>query len=413
MKNKIRYNLILISTIITLLIILFFICKLKPTFDDWSYITTPDNGKNICRNILPFWNYWRPFDGILGLILSWHHSLFPILNHLLIYIYHIGCTYLIYRIGQKFGYKNIALIICTTTYFIYPGVLGTVFSIDSTNQASSQFWGLAALYVYLSSFRHRTIYWVICTIISILCKENGMVWILIPPIISYIFNGDRKYVIIKHIIIGISISILYFIIRYNLPSDNVDINNAYINWNITKKTKELFKFIVLTWIPVDHISILHTPSRNVILFIITTLLVLPFLYMTYFVQRKHLFEIKYVILFICIFIASSPHTLTFFTTMHSYTCVTFVSLSFGYLVNYIQKQKIIIITYSVYVLSCFITDFHHWIKTYESGMDGYNMAKEAIEGTNKPTDKVKLIVIKDNYPKYGSFALIPVYSFGW
>ena len=414
MKAKLKYNFILVSALIALLIlILYFICKLRPTFDDWTYITTPDNGKDICRNILPFWSYWRPFDAILGLILSWCHSLFPYLNHIIIFIYHIGCTILIYKTGKKIGYNNIALIVCTTTYFIYPGVLGTVFSIDSTNQASSQFWGLAGLYIYLSSFRHRTFYWIICTIISILCKENGMVWILIPPVISYTFNGDRKNVIIKHIFIGIAISILYFIIRYNLPSESVDINKAYINWNITKKARELFKFIMLTWIPVDHISILHTPSRNIILSLVTTLLVIPFLYITYFAQRKHLFDIKYAILFICIFIASSPHLLTFFTTMHAYTCVTFVSLCFGYLVNYVQNKKTIIITYSMFVLSCFITDIHHWIKAYESGMDGYKMAKEAIEGTKKATDKVKLIVIKDNYPKYSSFAVIPVYSFGW
>ena len=108
MKAKLKYNFILVSALITLLIlILYFICKLRPTFDDWTYITTPDNGKDICRNILPFWSYWRPFDAILGLILSWYHSLFPYLNHIIIFIYHIGCTIFIYKTGKKIGYNNI------------------------------------------------------------------------------------------------------------------------------------------------------------------------------------------------------------------------------------------------------------------------------------------------------------------
>ena len=60
-----------------------------------------------------------------------------------------------------------------------------------------------------------------------------------------------------------------------------------------------------------------------------------------------------------------------------------------------------------------IVDYRHYIKSYESGMTGYHMAKQIVNKCKKQYNKVYIINIDDNYPSYSSFCVSLFDSFGW
>ena len=65
MKNPFTY--ILLSLPFFLLLV----CMLLPTFDDWTYMTTPYFGDWFsAERVLPNQNYWRPFDALFGSVLG-------------------------------------------------------------------------------------------------------------------------------------------------------------------------------------------------------------------------------------------------------------------------------------------------------------------------------------------------------
>ena len=39
---------------------------LRPTFDDWTYTTYPNTDPDFWKYLLPYGDYWRPFDGAFG-----------------------------------------------------------------------------------------------------------------------------------------------------------------------------------------------------------------------------------------------------------------------------------------------------------------------------------------------------------
>ena len=79
-------------------LVLFLLCQLQPTFDDWTYYTVPQTSALKLTELLPDGNYWRPFDVLFGHILGLDYHLFPTLNHTFILLGHILNTYLVYRI---------------------------------------------------------------------------------------------------------------------------------------------------------------------------------------------------------------------------------------------------------------------------------------------------------------------------
>ena len=81
-------------TVILLLspFILYAITLLLPTFDDWTYYTTPYFGTLTLNNLLPERSWWRPFDVIFGWVLGRDYRLFPLLNHIFVSVSYTHLT---------------------------------------------------------------------------------------------------------------------------------------------------------------------------------------------------------------------------------------------------------------------------------------------------------------------------------
>lgn len=401
---------------ITAPIVLWFICLLLPTFDDWSYITTPGNGVCIKRNILPFWSYWRPFDAIIGWILSLYHPLFPILNHIIVYGAHLISTFIIYKLCIILQYNQRAIAISTFFFYFSPAVLGTVLGIDSINQATAQLWGLVGLYLYLINNKHKRqqyILWISSVFMATLSKENGICFFVVIPFIAYGFDFIDKKKLIRHWSIGIAAAIVYFTVRLLLNNNQVDINHEYFENTLLSKAKHVAMFVAYPFINFDYVSLFYPPKRNIFIVIITLILALPFIVFLFFKQRKQLTSKPFIILSLSMFLLALPHLLTLFTTMHAYAGHSMAALIIGLLVNQCNKKSLLQWLFLLFVVSNIYTDYHHWIMSYRSGLTGKSMAQQAIEKTGVPVDKVYTITIDKGEQKYSSFCVIPVYAFGW
>lgn len=150
--------------------ILLAIIKLLPTFDDWTYFTTPyyDFGNSFRNILLPTADYWRPLDGLFGYLLSLSPTLFPFLNHLTIYLGHIINCILVYKLCKLLEFDKISCNIASIFFFISPAMLGTVLGIDSLNQTYATLWGLLGTFLYVKKNTpiHK-IAWIVCTIFAI------------------------------------------------------------------------------------------------------------------------------------------------------------------------------------------------------------------------------------------------------
>ena len=168
-------------------ILLYALILLEPTSDDWSYLTNPYFGNPfIPEGIFPDGNHWRPFDALYGSLLSNFVWLYPSLNHIIILIAHCINAYLVYLLSYKLFSDKLASNISTIYFFISPAVVGTLFGIDSINQATSQLFGLMSLYVILYIEKNKMTLWLILVFIAMLCKENGTSWAIIPSFMAKI-----------------------------------------------------------------------------------------------------------------------------------------------------------------------------------------------------------------------------------
>lgn len=392
------------------------ILLLLPTFDDWTYFTTPyyDFGRDFTNRLLPRFSYWRPFDGLFGYILSLNPSLFPSLNHIAVYIAHIGCCICVYNIAKLLRFNNLACNISTLFFFISPAMLGTVLGIDSLNQAYSEFWGLLATWLYLIKRNYlHTVLWLIAALIATFAKENGIVFFVIPQVVAWGFGIITVRQAVKDTLLASICIAIYFMARVSLNNSDVYINGAYFENTFSRKIKNLGVFIGMTWIPLDYVS-LHDSCRKPVIVAITLAVGMPFILFLFAKQRKHLTGKRAITLIICFLTAASPHLLTLFTTMHSYAGLGMASLLVAHLVNeYCGKRKHIIILFAIYVANCLFVDFHHWIKSYQSGMIGEKMALKVIKEAKSCPKNVYLIYLCQGEKKYSSFCVIPYDAFGW
>ena len=189
-------------------LVLFLLCQLQPTFDDWTYYTVPQTSALKLTELLPDGNYWRPFDVLFGHILGLDYQLFPTLNHTFILLGHILNTYLVYRILQWFKISSLSRNISVLLFYLSPATLGTVLDIDSLNQTYSLLWGLLALhsYIYMQG-KPRIILWLVCSLLSIFSKESGYIWFVCPPMIVW-STGKISF---KHAMKHMTVSCLLFV----------------------------------------------------------------------------------------------------------------------------------------------------------------------------------------------------------
>lgn len=399
--------------------ILYAITLLLPTFDDWTYYTTPSFDGLFNYKLLPNSSYWRPFDAAFGWLLGLDYRMFPALNHVVVYSAHVGVTVLVYRLATAMGLCKTARNIGTVFFFISPAMLGTVYGVDALNQACSHFFGLLGLWYYFNRGRRpRVALWLVCVFVSTLWKENGIMFFFISPLFAFGVSGPGSLCggrarLRAGMVWGIAASAVYFALRLALATAYVDINHEYFESTLVSKILDVGMFIGMTWVPIDYVSLVHAPSRNLFLVAVTVAMSMPFIVVLLVSQRRWLVSRPLLTLAACMVMAALPHLLTLFTTMHSYAGLSMAALMVAFLADKARDYGRLAPLFAMFVVSCVFVDWHHWIKSYDSGLMGQRMGREAIEKTGEPVDSVFSISVRDHERKYSSFCVLPADAFAW
>lgn len=385
-----------------------------PTFDDWCTLSSPNYDPDFIKYIMPYGYIWRPFDAIMGYIVALDYKLFPKLNHIVIFIGHIVNVIFVYKICEKLYMSKLAKNIATIYFYLSPCMLATFFSCDSLNQTYSQFWGLAAILAYLSlKGKTKYITWTLLIFIAALAKDNGIAFAVIPPIIAFAFNRIDKNTLIKHFAFGLGIAIIYASIRLSLPSTYIE-NTDYSTFDLSRKIKEIFMLIGFSWFAIDYISLIHAPNRNLLIAGITFILSFPFVYALLIKNIKIWKDRTFLLIVFCILIALSPNLLISLTVMNTYSGLGMIALLIGYIINkYDKDSNIFKITFILYLITAIPVDCHHWYMSYKTSLTGKEMALKTIKATGTPVNKVYVLTIEDDYPRFSSFCVVPSDAFGW
>lgn len=384
-----------------------------PTYDDWSSLSSPNFDHHFMKYFLPYGSVWRPFDAAIGYITAFNYHLFPALNHICVVVGHILSTFVVYKLCGKLRFNLSATFIATIFFFLSPCMLGTVLSVDGLNQTYAHLWGLLSVYAYLElKGRTKYIVWIICIIFSVLSKDNGIAWSIVPPIMAWGFKQCDFRTLKRDVLIGFGIAVAYLIIRVMLPSTTI-YNPEYHTFLLTKKLREIGMFVAYTWIAADYVSIIHQPSRNIILGAITVLMSLPFVYYLFIVKRGLWRYRKMWILTLSILIAASPHLLITMSVMNAYAPLGLVALMVAYICDsFGDNNKRLEIAFLFFISAALISDVHHWLKAWRTSLTGKEMAIQTIKSTGRPVKSAYCIVVKDNYPKFSSFCVVPSDAFG-
>ena len=394
-------------------ILLYAVLPILPTHDDWAGTTKPDFNAFFIKEHFFFYGYhWRPFDTWIGYIVGRNPQiLWPTFNHILVVIGHLFCSIALYRLLNILGFTKTANNISTLFFFISPATMATVSAIDSQNQVYALTCDIIAFLFYIKLKKCRYIVWISLIFIATLCKENGLMWALICPILAYGFNFIDRKILKKDLFVGIAIIIGYALTIFLLPKD-ITIHPEYIPDDF-KIIKNIVKFIFLSFITIDYIYLLHQPSRNLFFAIITFLLAEPFLYFIFIQKIKIFVNKKIICTIICLIISVAPHLCTIFSMMHTYAGLAMIAIIIAFSISYVDNIKHITISFLLWIIVAVWIDIHLIDESIKSGLIGKQMAKEAIQKTGNPIKSVYVIIIKDNYPKLSSFCVIPNEAFGW
>jgi len=409
MKKNLPFS--LWTIVLSFPFVAFVLCLLMPTFDDWTYITRPE-GVVLWEDFLPTGSYWRPFDALFGLIFNISYHLFPTLNHLAVLIGHVGCAFLVFYIGRFLGFTLHACNLATLFFYLSPGMLGTVLGIDSLNQVYANLWGLLALYVYLRT--RKASLPMLLVLIATFCKENGLAWAVVPPLVAWAMDIVSNKKAIKDFAYGLCLAVVYMVVRILLSSYYAEVNEEYFSATIADRFKDVVTFVGLSWIGVDYVSAIHTPSRNIAIVVVSLALSMPFVMYIWWRNIQQLHNKAIWVLMACWVILSLPHILTLFTAMHGYASLGMAAIIVGFLCSKLaNKQAVLSWLFACYIVDVLFVDLHHWQKAYESGLTGKDMAEQVMRQTHDNPQKVFLTIVEDGYPKYSSFCVIPSDAFGW
>ena len=86
--------------------------------------------------------------------------------------------------------------------------MGTILSCDALNQSYSHLWGILSVFLYLTiNGKKKYIAWVVCTYMSVLSKDNGLAWAIVPPIMALTFDKIDKKTCRKELVFGFAIAL--------------------------------------------------------------------------------------------------------------------------------------------------------------------------------------------------------------
>ena len=390
------------------------ILPVLPTHDDWATTIKPDFNPFFIKERFLFYGYhWRPFDAMMGYILGTNPQvLYPILNHYFIVIGHTICAILIFKLLSTLKFTTFSKNITTVYFFITPSTMATITAVDSMNQVYALLCGIISFLFYVKLEKGKYVAWICMLFIATWFKENGLMWALIGPVLTYGFDLINQRRLKRDLLIGLGVIAVYGLAIFLLPREII-IHPDY-EPDIIKVIKNIIKFLFTTFITVDYIYLLHQPSRNLIVAIFTFALSLPFLYYIFIKKSRQFLNKKMVCTMFCMIIAVAPHISTVFSMMHTYAGLAMLTILIAYSIDcYMEHRKSVIITFLLFCLSAVMIDIHLVNASIKSGRIGKKMAQEAIRKTGKPVKSVYVIIIEDEYPKLSSFCVIPYEAFGW
>jgi len=391
-----------------------------PTFDDWTSLIAPSFGELFSKERLLFYGYhWRPFDATIGYIVGLNPQLlFPLLNHICVIVGHVACTLMVWLLCGTLKIDNFSKNIATVFFFLTPAMLATTLAVDGLNQTYANLWGMLSVWVYLSVKSEelkvksgKYVVWLLLIAISTLCKENGLMWALVAPLLAYAFQHVSVRCLIRDLLIGGSLFVVYALLILLLPS-NIIIEPEYMP-GVLKSMNNVVKYLFTTWMTVDFVWLLHETHRNLLLAAVTFVLSLPWIYLLFVRNWKKLFSRPILILLLCQLILVAPHLGTVFSMMHTYAGLGMSALIIGWLAQFCEQRKHLLWAFFVLLLSFLVIDVHLWYESYVSALAGRDMAQQAIEKTGKPVDKVLVVTVEDDVKKLSSFCVSPGDAFGW
>ena len=440
--------------------ILWAVCGIMPTFDDFTslqstwYIQISDPGYFFPDAIR------RPWDFLFGCLLGWQPALFPTLNHIAIILGHTASTFLLYAICRKLNLQTIAANIATLFFFFSPATLGATLACDGLNQTYAQFWGLLALWTYLSnSNSSRSSYVVqrstLFVLMAALSKENGLAWAVVLPTIAYAFRLINRRKALHDFACGIVLAIgyvIFFFAIYKSGIFHVEYDEAYSQATIGNHLKDFVQLVAYNFIPLDYMSAVYPPTRNWTIVAVTALMALPFLTLlvhSIFNGQRSMINGQrsmvngqwsmingqwsmFFLLLLSFFFLAAPHLLTVTSIMHNYAPLAITAIIIAFIIqNAINKPQRStfnvplgqiatkgthkwIIFFALFMAAALFTDIHHYIAARESGNLGKQLAMQAIEHADKPIERAMVISIDDpDEPRYSSFCVRPVNAFAW
>jgi len=386
-----------------------------PTFDDWTTLSSPNLDPQWQQYFLPYGSSWRPFDTAIGYVYSWiGPQWFPTLSHLLIFMAHAGSTVLVYKLCSVLRFSRLAGSVATVFFWLSPCTLATVFACDSLNQSFSHFWGLMAIYLYLTvKSRYRHALWLSCVLLAALSKENGLAWAVVPPVLAFGFRLADRRTCLRHLCLGIALAIGYAVVRLSLPLTEVYYEEYHSLFSIGKKLKAVAILITYTFLPGDYIYLLHAPSRSIPLFVATLLPTLPFLALLFMQKPFIAHRRQFITLLLCAVIAVSPNLLITLSMMNAYAWLGMTALLIGLCADKCRNTKALTCAFMLYLVATSATYVHHWYCTWQTSLPARYMARQAIEQTGHRVDRVYVITIAEDERKFSSFITLPTEAFGW
>lgn len=392
------------------------ISLILPTFDDWNTLSSPNYDNNCIKYLLPYGTTWRPGDALFGYINAVNCRLFPLINHIFIFLAHLASTFLVYKITGIAGMKPVARNIAMVFFYISPCVCGTIFSCDALNQSFSHLWGMAAVYTYLIYIgKKRIILWILFVMLAALSKDNGITWAIVPPIIAYAFGRESGRSLARNIVVGFLIAIAYVAIRLSLPH-TVMHNGSHIEQMLSlgSKIKGVVTWIGYTWIAADYICLMHEPSRNIPFFLLTAFLSAPFVLLCFFSKPRILANKTSLALMAAMIVTASANLLISMSIMNAYCSLGVSAIIIGCLVNENRKrEKTIIILFCLYTITSLTVDAHHWYKSWKTSLPARTVAEDIISKTGKPVDNIYCILIHKEGSKFSSFCVPVDEAVGW
>lgn len=400
--------------LLTLPFMLWAALEVYPSFDDWSTLSSPNTDREWLKFFMPYGSVWRPFDALFGYITGVWPGWFPALNHVCIVFGHTVSALLLYDIMRRFGLNRAARFVATLFFWLSPCMLGTVLSCDALNQTYSQVWGLGAVWCYIAMRgRKRYAAWAVCVMMAALAKDNGIAWAVVPPMVAYAFDRCDRRMLVRGIVFGLSVAVVYAVVRISLPKTDI-YNPDYSTFILAKKIKEIAVWVGYTWVAADYVSIVHAPSRNLLVFAATLVLSLPMVYIVFVRNFRHLFTRRCAGVIAAMITVMSPHLLISLSVMNTYAGLGMAALLVATVIDktYPADRHLIMISFAMYLVAALITDIHHTCKAISTSTVGRDMAREAIRATGGEVKTVRCVIVDDDEKKFSSFCVLPQDAFG-